>query len=213
LKKYSIDFKEGDLVSFFFDNILRDAIRRINRDIFANLSVEKEEEVLREVLDRLRGDSEVRVLDYLKYGVEVYLRKRRRKVSIQLIDHDKPENNVFYYLREARFRGSPENIKPDITLYINGVPIVVIEAKRLIEPYSYLEAVNQIRRYEMYSPELFKYAQFGVAVGDEERYTPTLPNWDRSWRGLPAYRWLIKERDSSGRVVDRFDVTYILEAF
>jgi len=211
LKEYSIDFKEGDLVSFFFDNILRDAIRRINRDIFANLSVEEEEEVIHEVLDRLRGDSEVRVLDYLKYGVEVYLRKRKRKVSIRLTDYERPENNVFFYLCEAKFRGSPENIRPDITLYINGVPIIVVEVKRLIEPYSYLEAVKQIRRYEMYSPELFKYVQFGVAVGDEERYTPTLPNWDRSERDLPAYRWLIEKRDHSGKVVESFGVTYILE--
>ncbi len=82
LKKYSIDFEEGDPVPLFFDRVLKDIIRKINYDIFANLSVEEEEEVLREVLDRLRGDNEVRVLDYLKYGVEVYLRKRKRKVSI-----------------------------------------------------------------------------------------------------------------------------------
>ena len=212
LREHGIYFKEGDLVPLFFDRVLRDIIRRINYDVFANLGVEEEEEVIREVLDRLRGDSEVRVLDYLKYGVEVYLRKRRRKVSIRLIDYERPKNNVFFYLREAKFRGSPDNIKPDITLYVNGIPVVIVEVKRLIEPYSYLEAVKQIRRYETYSPELFKYVQFGIAVGDEERYTPTLPNWDRSERDLPIYRWVVKERDSSGRIVERFDVTYILES-
>ena len=87
----------------------------------------------------------------------------------------------------------------------------MVEVKRLIELYSFLKAVKQIRRYEMYSPELFKYVQFGIAVGDEERYTPTLPNWDRSERELPAYRWVVKQKDSSGRVIEEYNVTYILE--
>ena len=211
LKRFGVEFEEGNLVPLFFDVVLRDVIKRINYDVFANLSTEEEKEILREVFDRLRGDSEVRVLDYLKYGVEVYLRKRGRKVSIKVIDYDKLENNVFFYLREAKFRGSPENIKPDVTLYVNGVPIVIVEVKRVIEPYSYLEAVKQIRRYEMYSPELFKYVQFGVAVGDEERYTPTLPNWDRSERDLPVYRWVVKKKDDSGGSIEYFDVAYILE--
>jgi len=211
LKKYGIVFQEGDLVSFYFDNVLKDFIRRINYDIFANLSAEEEEEALREVLDRFHGDREVSVLNYLKYGVEVYLRKRKRKVSIRLIDYDRPENNVFFYLREAKFRGSPENVKPDVTLYVNGIPIVIVEVKRFIETYSYLVAVEQIRRYEKYSPELFKYVQFAIAVGDEERYTPTLPNWDRAERDLPVYRWVVKDKDSSGGIIERFDVSYILE--
>jgi len=202
---------ERELVPFFFEGVLRDAVRRVNRGVFAGLTSEEEEEVLREVFDRLRGDSEVRVLQYLKYGVEVYLRRRQRKVTVRLIDYDKPGNNLFFYLVRPRFRGSPDNIEPDIVLYVNGLPLVVVEVKRLVVPYSYREALGQIRRYEAFSPELFRFVQFGVAVGDEERVTPTWPNWGREERGAPAFRWVVKERDEEGRLREYEDVTYILE--
>jgi len=73
---------ERELVPFFFENVLRDAVRRINREVF----------------NRIHGDSEVRVLQYLKYGADVYLRKRQRKVAVKLIDYENPENNLFFYL-------------------------------------------------------------------------------------------------------------------
>ncbi|MEB3862231.1 MAG: HsdR family type I site-specific deoxyribonuclease [Desulfurococcales archaeon] len=202
---------ERELVPFFFEDVLKDAVRRINRRFFAGLTSEEEEEALREVFDRLRGDNEVRVLQYLKYGVEVYLRRRQRKVTVKLIDYDKPRNNLFFYLIRLRFLGSPGNIEPDVVLYINGLPVVIVEVKRLVEPYSYQEALGQIRRYEMFSPELFRFVQFGVAVGDEERVTPTRPNWSREERDVPAFRWVVKERDKEGRLREYEDVTYILE--
>ncbi len=206
-----VGVRERELVPFFFEDILRDAICRINREIFAGLTSEEEEVVLREVLDRLRGDNEVIVLQHLKYGVEVYLRRRQRKVTVKLIDYDKLENNLFFYLVRPRFRGSPDSIEPDIVLYVNGLPVVLVEVKRLVEPYSYQEALGQIRRYEMFSPELFRFVQFGVAVGDEERFTPTWPNWSREERSVPAFKWVVKERNREKGLREYEDATYILE--
>lgn len=206
-----VGVRERELVPFFFEDVLKEAVRRINREVFSGLTVEEEEGVLREVFDRIHGDSEVRVLQYLKYGVDVYLQKRQRKVAVKLVDYEKLENNLFFYLVRPRFRGSPDNIEPDIVLYVNGIPIVVVEVKRLIEPYSYLEALDQIHRYEMFSPELFRFVQFSVAVRDEERITSTWPNWSREDRNVPAFRWIVKERDGERRLREYDDVTYILE--
>ena len=200
-----------ELVPFFFENVLRESIRKVNRSVFSGLKGDEEEEVLREVLDRLRGDDEVRVIQYLKYGVEVYLRRRQQKITVRLIDYDRIDNNCFFYLVEPRFRGSPDNVEPDIVLYVNGLPLVVVEAKKFIRLYSSSEALSQIRRYEKGSPELFRYVQFGVAVGDDERLTPTWPNWSREERKAPAFPWIVKERDEEGKLQEYEDVTYVLE--
>jgi len=206
-----VGVEERELAPLFFEDILKSAIKKINSEIFSSLTSEEEEQVLREVFDRLNVDDEVRILQYLKYGVEVYLKKRQRKVVVKLIDYERANNNLFFYLVRPRFRGSPQNIEPDIVLYINGIPIVVIEVKQYIKPQSYLEALNQIRRYEMYSPDVFRFIQFGIAFGDEQRYTPTWPNWSRENRDVPAYRWIVKEIGKDKQKREYEDVTYILE--
>ncbi|GAB6148535.1 type I restriction endonuclease subunit R [Stetteria hydrogenophila] len=194
------------LAPLFFEGVLRGYLKKINYDVFSGLSGGEEEEVLREVFDRLRNGDEVGTLQYLKYGVEVYLRRRQVKVSVKLIDYDEPGNNSFFYLVEPRFRGSPSDIVPDIVLYVNGLPVVVVEVKQMVKPYSYVEALEQIRRYEVQCPDLFRFVQFGVAVGDEERVTPTWPNPGGEDREAPCFRWVV--RDGGG---EREDVTYILE--
>lgn len=202
---------EGELVPLFFENLVRGAVRRINRGELSSLTSEDEELVLREVLNKLHSDGEDKILRYLKRGVKVYVRRRQSNITVRLVDYDKLENNVFFYLVRPRFRGSPSNIEPDIVLYVNGIPLVVVEVKRLMEPDSYLEALRQIRRYESFSPDLFRFIQFGVAVGDVERVTPTWPNRKGGERDAPAFRWVVKERGPDGRVREREDVVYILE--
>jgi len=203
--------KERELAPLFFGDVLKGVVKKINSNVFTSLTSEEEEQVFREVFDRLNADDEVRILQYLKYGVEVYLKKGQRKVIVKLIDYDRPSSNLFFYLVRPRFRGSPQNIEPDIVLYINGIPIVVIEVKQYIRPQSYLEALDQIRRYEIFSPDVFRFIQFGIAIGDEQRYTPTWPNWSKESRNVPAYKWIIKEAGEDGRKREGEDVAYILE--
>jgi type I restriction enzyme R subunit len=63
------------------------------------------------------------------------------------------------------------------TLFINGIPIVIIEAKREFADYdTCLEAVKDIKEYEKRSPKLFNFVQFGITYGDEKRYMATLPD-------------------------------------
>lgn len=202
---------ERELVPSFFKNLVRKAIRRINHGELSNLPGEDEELVLRDVLDKLDNDKEVEILHYLKHGVELYVSSWQRKITVMLIDYDKLENNVFFYLVRPRYRGSPTDIEPDIVLYVNGFPLVVVEAKKYIKPYSYEEAVEQIRRYEMFSRDVFRFIQFGVALGDEERVTPTWPNWSGEKRRVPSFRWIVRATNSDGRIEEVNDVSYILE--
>lgn len=81
------------------------------------------EEVLRNIKQELDNDD---------LGKSFY----KRLVSIsptKLIDFDNIENNSFHYVGEFTYRNGNEEFRPDITLFINGLPLVFIEVKK---PYN-----------------------------------------------------------------------------
>lgn len=68
-------------------------------------------------------------LDYDDLGRSFY--KRLTSVSpIKLIDFDTPSNNVFHCTGEFTCRRDGEEFRPDITLFVNGLPLVFLEVKK-----------------------------------------------------------------------------------
>lgn len=84
----------------------------------------------------------------VKYlSVEQDLGKGKKGQTVKIIDFDHPENNDFIVTGQFKIAGINQNIFPDITLYVNGLPLAVIEAK---SPYTTnpIEAgINQLLRY------------------------------------------------------------------
>lgn len=72
----------------------------------------------------MKNATEERILEYLKYGIKVVNNEIH---TVWIFDY-KNRKNTFFYLHEVKYRGSPENSKPDFTLFINGIPVIVIEA-------------------------------------------------------------------------------------
>ena len=193
-----LKFKENELVeNFYFPKFLEKKVKEINKELFLNLTPSEEKDVLDFIHNELRNATEERILRYIKYGIPVTINNETR--IVWLIDYSN-RKNTFFYLHEAKFRGSLENTKPDFTLFINGIPVVIIEAKSESIPYSHSIALNQIRRYEVYSPELFRFVQFGVAYGDEKYYSPTLPNWEKRIKDLPAFNWGVEEYENGKKI-------------
>ncbi len=171
---------------YYLPDVLEKKVVEINQEKFFKLREEERRKVIEKIFDDLNSE-EKRILDYLKYGIKV---KVDREIwTFHLIDHQKPERNYFFFLHEAKFRGSPDNSEPDFTLFINGIPIVIIEAKPESIPFSHTQALKDIRSYEMKSPDLFRFVQFAIAYGDEKRYTPTLPNWEKKKREENSFNW------------------------
>lgn len=171
---------------YYIPKVVEKKVKELNQDIFSDLTREEEKEVIETIFSELNSGEE-RILNYLKYGIKVTVRSE--VLTFHLIDYRNVKRNYFFFLHEAKFKGSPDNIKPDFTLFINGIPVVIIEAKSESVPFSHLRAMDDIRSYEKYSPDLFRFVQFGVAYGDEKRYTPTLPNWDKKDRESYSFNW------------------------
>ena len=112
-------------------------------------------------------------LDIIRNGLVVPIQKENKARVIKLIDFKNVENNEFILTNQFKLEGLKGD-RIDILLFINGIPIILIEAKNpTIEKADWLEAYKQIKRYEVEVPELFKYVQFSIATdGIKTRYFP-----------------------------------------
>lgn len=100
-------------------NILLDVFdeqfKKLNPD-YKELS----EQILKEIIQELDNND---------LGKSFY--KRLTAISpIKLIDFDNPENNEFHFTAEFTAKRDAEEFRPDITLFINGLPLVFVEVKR-----------------------------------------------------------------------------------
>lgn len=103
-----------------------------------------------------------------------------RAQTIQYIDWENPQNNEFRVINQFQVRCPPnradKNIRPDLVLLVNGIPLVVIECKRPGSKQGLVEAVEQLKRYSNRrfaegrvpiaegNERLFHYAQFQIAT-------------------------------------------------
>ncbi len=159
---------------FYFKDLLQSKVEAFNPTIFQSLQPHEKNELWSIVAGTLDTNDPIKMLDYFKYGSEVVYKKKR--LRIRFFDFEHPENNIFFYLPEVVYYGSHNSIKPDYTLFVNGWPIAIIEAKNKLETNSYQNALNQIDRYEREAPQLFNFVQLGIAYGDQVRYLGTWPN-------------------------------------
>lgn len=98
-------------------------------------------------------------MDYLQHGVEVrYIVKGEERAGlVYLVDYDNPSNNSFIVANQWTFIEN-SNKRPDILLFLNGLPIVLIELKSPSrEETDASEAYLQIRNYIHEIPSMFIY--------------------------------------------------------
>ncbi|MFP3190775.1 MAG: type I restriction endonuclease, partial [Thermoproteota archaeon] len=176
--------------------ILRDIFSRqfekLNPEL-NGLEEREREEALEEVKERLKNEDERQIFRYLKDGMKHTLTRKAKTLTFKLIDYNNPKNNDYLLAPQAKFEGTPENIKPDYTLFINGLPVAIIEVKSSTRIDSYEEALEQIHRYEEEGPELFRFVQLGIAYGDEKVYIPTWPNRNHEKRHTRHFVWKSQE--------------------
>ncbi|WP_299491652.1 HsdR family type I site-specific deoxyribonuclease [Acaryochloris sp. IP29b_bin.137] len=97
---------------------------------------------------------------YLTEGITVEYTKNGETKGEQLwlIDWDTPENNEFLAVNQFTIIEDKHNRRPDIILFINGIPLVVIELKNATDAKANLQAAyNQLQTYKYEIPSLFTY--------------------------------------------------------
>ena len=170
------DKQRGSRYHVLLRDILRGQLRRLNRYVYAGAenefsaaNIERAMEDLNEPLtDGLVRTSE-KIYDALLLGKsypETVGDGKMLSFNLRNIDWDNPQNNVFHVTEEFAVdsQDRQHNARPDIVLFINGIPFAVIECKAPHIPVE--EAVGQMIRNQQaaYIPHLFKFAQLVVTT-------------------------------------------------
>ncbi len=143
---------------------LRDAIDKLNPSI----TQDAKEEALKKVL---RTDSPNAFINnetfhkYLTEGVDVEVRTADgiRGEKVYIVDFDQPENNEFLAVNQCTIIEGNQNKRPDIILFINGLPLVVVELKNAVDENATIKsAFNQLQTYKQAIPSLFTFNELMI---------------------------------------------------
>ncbi len=156
---YAPDMDRTDYSDPLLLSDVRDSLVRINK----GLPIEAIDEAISKLKNIDTGSLAQKnkvFMGYLQNGVEVkYFHKGEERSSIvYLIDYSKPDNNHFYVINQYTYIENGNNRRPDIILYVNGLPLVLIELKSPSQDEAGAEnAYNQIRNYMQDIPSMFIY--------------------------------------------------------
>lgn len=89
--------------------------------------------------------------------------KEQSKAPI-FIDFLNPENNDFLVVNQMKFKGKDRNSIPDLVVFVNGLPLAVIEAKSSTANEATDKAIGDLRYYQNNSEKLFYYNQICAGI-------------------------------------------------
>ncbi|MBU4438029.1 MAG: type I restriction endonuclease subunit R [Acetobacterium sp.] len=195
---------------------VRDALYRFNRQ----LPAEALEEAYRQVItvnSPMLAENNRYFHRLLTEGIEVSFAEADhiRTKRAFLIDFEQPDQNDFLVVNQFTII-EHENRRPDLILFINGLPLVVVELKSASdENVGISSAYNQIQTYKKDIPTLFVYNAFcilsdginaraGTLTSNEERFMNwrTVDGVDIEPKSHPQYEVLFKGMLGRNRVLD-----------
>ena len=187
------------------DQVLRESLVRINK----GLPLEAILEAIQK-LNTFENGSLVQknrvFTGYLQNGVEVkyFYKGEERSSIVYLLDYRTPENNTFYVVNQFTFIENGNNRRPDVTLFINGMPLVLMELKSPSKDEVGAEnAYNQIRNYMQDIPSLFCYNQICVISDLSTNKAGTITS------GLDRFmEWKTKDGSYENTAFAQFDTFY-----
>ena len=156
---YAPDMGREDYSSPLLEDDLRDSLVKLNKGLPLD--------AITEAVGKLRNfdtgslvQKNMQFMDYLQNGLPVkYFHKGEERNSIvYLLDYKNANNNTFYVVNQYTYIENGNNRRPDVILFINGMPLVLCELKSPSKDEVNAEnAYNQIRNYMQDIPSMFIY--------------------------------------------------------
>ncbi len=145
-------------------NRLRQAVKRINPAVPPQSQEEAIKEIMRIHSPELLANNE-KFHRMLVEGVKVSYQQdgNDRGDLVWMIDFDEPENNEFVVANQFTVIENNQNKRPDVILFVNGIPLVVIELKNAADENATVKsAYQQLETYKQAIPSLFTYNAFSI---------------------------------------------------
>jgi type I site-specific restriction-modification system R (restriction) subunit/very-short-patch-repair endonuclease len=155
---------------------MAEAVRRINPTVPPAAQEEAIKEIQRIHSPELLTNNES-FHRLLTEGIKVSYQKdgQQRGDLVWLIDFNTPENNDFIVANQFTVVEDGVNKRPDVILFVNGIPLVVIELKNAADENATIKsAFRQIETYKAVIPSLFTYNAFTIISDGLEARAGTL---------------------------------------
>ena len=167
---------------------LRDALVRLNPEIAAQ--PDRADEVLyklRAIVLSVRSDGLIRANEemtaWMRGERSMPFGHNNEHVPVRLIDLDDLAQNQYIVTQQYTYRAGPTERRADLVLLVNGLPLVLIEAKTPVKKcISWVDGAVQVHDdYEKFVPELFVCNVFSVATEGKAYHYGSI--------GLPIKDW------------------------
>ena len=149
---------ERDFYSPLYEEVLLDSLYRLNRAL--------PDEAIQDALFKLKNfengelvQKNAVFMDYLQNGIPVrfFVGGEEHSSIVYLVDYKNPDNNSFIVANQWTFIEN-SNKRPDVILFLNGLPVVLVELKSPSrEETDASEAYRQLRNYMQEIPSMFIY--------------------------------------------------------
>ena len=149
---------ERDFYSPLYEKVLLDSLYRLNRGL--------PDDAIQDALFKLKNFENGELvhknavfMDYLQNGIPVryFVDGEERSSIVYLVDYKNPDNNSFIVANQWTFIEN-SNKRPDVILFLNGLPVVLVELKSPSrEDTDVSEAYRQLRNYMIEIPSMFVY--------------------------------------------------------
>ena len=195
--KQALNLRDGDASTPLLTEVLGEQLRALNEIeykgdtyAFSDASIHRAVERLQQLpeTDLLQANEKAYERLTLGVSIEQTIEGDTKSHPLHYVDWETPENNVYHVASEPSFLrrsgkvhdeergGTTRHRRPDLVLYVNGIPFVVIEFKRRDQKLSVEAGIKQMRRNQQPGeiPQLFYYAQLLIAAQPNEvRYGTT----------------------------------------
>lgn len=151
-------FIERDFYSPLYEEVLVDSLYRLNKGL--------PDAAIQDALFKLKNfeigelvQKNSTFMDYLQNGIPVsfFVNGEERSSIVYLVDYKNTDNNSFIVANQWTFIENSEK-RPDIILFLNGLPVVLVELKSPSrENTDVSEAYRQLRNYMQEIPSMFIY--------------------------------------------------------
>ncbi len=184
------DAERDDYGQVVLEYRLRQALQRLNPQVPADALEDAFRKLTRPDSPSLVANNHV-IHKYLVEGVPVEYQRADGSIGgdlVRVLDYDEPENNEFLAVNQFTVVENQHERRPDVVLFINGLPIAVMELKNAAtENATIWTAFNQLQTYKMQIPSLFSFNEAMVISDGVQARVGTLTagrEWFMPWRTI-----------------------------
>lgn len=165
------------------------------------------EEQIDEAIKKLRNPECVKLIEnnrtfhtYVTDGISIlYHEDGETKTDIiKLFDFKDISNNDWLVVNQFTVTEDKENRRPDVVVFVNGLPLAVIELKNPSdEKATMFEAYTQLQNYKSFIPSLFNYNELLIA---SDGYSATVGSLTANWEWFMPWKTVNGEKDPKGMI-------------